>query len=95
MLEVAVLGLLIAFPLLGVLTRRWPVVVLPLVGWPIFYAGLNRGWWLYGTGDGWQSVRTYLTVIGVASTAFAVLVARSLKPPSKRWRFANRFANLS
>jgi hypothetical protein len=37
--EAAVVGLLIAFPLLGILTRRWLAVVLPLIGWPIFYMG--------------------------------------------------------
>lgn len=87
MLEAAVFGLLVVFPLVAILTRRWLVVVLPLVGWPIFYLGLDRGWWLYGTGDGWQSARTYFTVIGVASTALAVLIGRSLKPPPRRRRF--------
>ncbi len=95
MLEAAAVGLLIVFPLLGILTRRWLVVVLPLVVWPIFYAGLNRGWWLNGTGDGWQVACASFTVIGVISTAFAVLIARSLKSPAKRGRFANRFVKPS
>jgi hypothetical protein len=72
--------LLITFPVIGVVTRRWYALVLPLVGWPIFYEGVHRGWWLYGTGDGWQVARTLLTTVGVATTAFAVLVARRLGP---------------
>jgi hypothetical protein len=83
MLQATVITLLIAFPLLGALTRRWLAVVLPLVGWPIFYEGLNRGWWLYGTGDGWQTIRTAFTVIGVGSTALAVLLARNLTSPGR------------
>jgi hypothetical protein len=93
--EAAVVGLLIAFPLLGILTRRWLAVVLPLIGWPIFYMGLNRDWWLYGTGDGWQAARTLFTVVGVASTALAVLAARQLGPRPSRDRFANRFVQPS
>jgi len=75
---VLVLGLLIVFPVLGMLTRRWLVVVLPLVAWPLLYEGVHRGWYLYGAGEGWQEARTSLTLIGVATTALAVLVARSL-----------------
>jgi hypothetical protein len=93
MLEAVVYGLLIAFPLVGVLARRWFVVVLPLVGWPLFYLGLNKGWWLYGTGDGWQSAAWFFTFFGSASTALAVLVARILKPPPKAHRL--RFAKSS
>jgi hypothetical protein len=86
MLEVLalVLGLLVVFPVLGILTRRWLVVVLPLVAWPLFYEGVRRGWYLYGTGDGWQEARAWLTLIGVATTALAVLVARSLGKRSRR-----------
>jgi hypothetical protein len=75
---VLVLGLLVVFPALGMLTRRWLVVVLPLVAWPLFYEGVHRGWYLYGTGDGWREARASLTLIGVATTALAVLVARRL-----------------
>lgn len=76
MVEAVVYGLLIVFPLIGVVARRWLVVALPLVGWPIFYVGLNRGWWLYGTGDGWEIAARFFTVFGVVSTAFAVWIAR-------------------
>lgn len=90
MLEATVSGLLILFPLIGVLARRWFAVAPPLVAWPIFDAGLNKGWWLYGTGDGWEYVALSMTVFGVASTALAVGIARTLKPPPKthRLRFA-------
>lgn len=90
MLEPVVYGLLIVFPLIGVLARRWLVVAMPLVAWPIFYVGMNRGWWLYGTGDGWQYVARFFTVLGVATTLLAIGVARTLVPPQEahRLRFA-------
>lgn len=90
MLEPVVYGLLIAFPLIGVLARRWLVVAMPLVAWPIFYVGMNRGWWLYGTGDGWQYVARFFTVLGVVTTLLTIGVARTLVPPQEahRLRFA-------
>jgi hypothetical protein len=94
-LEATVYILLIAFPLLGVLTRRWLTVALPALAWPIFYEGLNNGWWLDGTGDGWQTSRTSLTIIGVATTALAVLTARRFKPPTRSRRFSSFFAKTS
>jgi hypothetical protein len=80
MLDVLVLvvGLLLLFPVVGILTRRWLVVVLPLLVWPLFYEGVHRGWYLYGTGDGWQEARLSLPAIGTVTTALAVLVARTL-----------------
>jgi hypothetical protein len=65
------------------LTRRWLAVVLPLVGWPFFYEGAHRGRYLYGTGEDWHEARPSLTLIGVATTALTVLVARS---PGRRSR---------
>lgn len=89
MLDATVYALLIAFPLVGLLTRRWLAIALPLIGWPIFYVGMNQGWWLYGTGDGWEAIARAITVIGVATTALAVAVARSLRPPTKPRRLRN------
>lgn len=40
-LEATVYALIVAFPLLGALSRRWLTVALPAVGWPIFYEGLH------------------------------------------------------
>jgi len=81
MLETTVLALLLAFPVVGVLTRRWLVVLLPLIAWPVFYAGLDRGWWLDGTGDGWQFALISLTLIGATTTAGAILITRALRRP--------------
>jgi hypothetical protein len=78
-----VLCLLLLFPVLGLWTRHWLSVALPLLAWPLFYEGAHRGWYLYGTGDGWREARTSLTVIGVATTALAVLVGRGLNRRSR------------
>ncbi|HXG75185.1 MAG TPA: hypothetical protein VNJ53_01310 [Gaiellaceae bacterium] len=84
MLEVSFVALVVAFPTIGAATRRWIVVVLPLFGWPIYYLGMNRGWWLDGTGDGWESIARAMTVVGVVTTAAAVALARSVKPVRSR-----------
>jgi hypothetical protein len=87
MLEVVFFCLLIAFPLIGAGTRRWLAVALPLVGWPVFSLGLDNGWWLDGTGDGWQYAAAGATLLGLASTALAVGIARPAKAPSHvGWR---------
>ena len=70
--------LLIAFPLIGIVARSWVAVSLPLIGWPLYYLGLNDGWWGSGTGDGWQFVAVGLTLVGVASTAMAVAAGKLL-----------------
>ena len=70
--------LLIAFPVLGILLRSWIAVSFPLIGWPLYYLGLNDGWCGYGTGDGWQFVAVGLTVVGVASAAMAVAPGKFL-----------------
>jgi hypothetical protein len=77
-----VVAMLIVFPLLGLMIRRWLALIFPLVGWPLFYIGLTHDWWGYGTGDAWQFVATFLTLVGVGSTALAVSVARAFWPPS-------------
>jgi hypothetical protein len=78
MTEAVVIGLLVAFPLVGVLVRRWVAVALPLIGWSLFYLGLNQGWWGDGTGDGWEYAAALLTAVGVLTTALGVaLAARS------------------
>jgi hypothetical protein len=76
--EVAVVGLLVAFPLVGFVIPRWSAVGLPLVGWPLYFLGLNEGWWGYGTGDNWQYGAVLLTAIGIATTALMVALRRSI-----------------
>jgi hypothetical protein len=75
---------LIAFPLIGLLVRRWGAILLPLIAWPTYYIGRNRGWWgCCGTGDGWEALAVALTVVGFMTTAIAILVGKT---------FAGRFA---
>jgi hypothetical protein len=69
--------LLIVPALLGLLSRRWVVVVVPLLAWPIYYIGLNRRWWgANGTGDGWQWVAVLVTFVGALTTVAAVEVGQ-------------------
>jgi hypothetical protein len=69
--------LLVLGPLIGFVSRRWLAVLIPAVAWPLFYVGLDEGWWGSGTGDGWQYVAAAFTTAGLFSTAFAVGAARA------------------
>jgi hypothetical protein len=75
--EAAFVVLVIAFPLLGGAMRRWLALLLPVIGWPLFYVGLDRGWLGHGTGDGWQYLAVLMTTIGVVTTALAVALSRA------------------
>lgn len=75
-MEPILVALLIAFPLVGALSRRWSAVALPVVGWPLFSAGLHQHWWGNGVGDGWQYPAVALTAFGVVTTSLAVAAAR-------------------
>jgi hypothetical protein len=62
-------ALILAPAVLGFVVRRWAVVALPLVGWPLHAIGMNKGWWgCCEPGDGWE----FWTVV---VTLAAVLVA--------------------
>ena len=76
--EAAFVVLVIAFPLLGGALRRWLALLLPVIGWPLFYVGLNRDWWGHGTGDGWLYLAVLMTTLGVVTTAMAVALSRAV-----------------
>jgi hypothetical protein len=76
-MEGVVIAMLVAFPLAGLAIRRRIALILPLVGWPLFYVGLTHDWWGHGTGDAWQFVAAMLTLIGLGSTALAVSFGRA------------------
>ena len=90
MLAVAI-ALLIVFPLAGLLARRWRAALLPLAGWPLYFLGLNQGWWGYGTGDGWQYGAAVLTAIGVVTTVIAVALARGAQGATRALTMASRW----
>ena len=74
--QVVSVGLLILFPLIGAVTGRYAAMVLPLIGWPLYYVGLHEGFWGYGTGDGGPLfaivVAVVVTVVSTLFTALAV-----------------------
>jgi hypothetical protein len=75
--------LLVGFPVLGLLLARWPVVMGPLIAWPLYLVGLNEGWWGSAT---WESYGLgavmVATAIGAGTTAFAVWVGRAISLPA-------------
>jgi hypothetical protein len=79
--EAAFVASLILFPLLGVVARTWFVLLVPALGWPLFYAGLNQGWWGHGTGDGWKYAALLVSAFGVVTTGLAIAAARAKRRP--------------
>jgi hypothetical protein len=53
-------------------------VVLPLAAIPLLYAGLRKGWWGDGVGEGWQYAAVMVTVVGLLGSALGVAVGRFL-----------------
>ena len=62
----------------GVLTGRWEAVGLVVAAIPVYYLGLNAGWWGHGVGDGWQYALLAATLVGAIAVAAAVGVRRFL-----------------
>jgi len=67
------LGLSTALPALAALLlgRLWLILV-PLLGWPLFFLGEYAGWWGYGLGESWQYSLAYWTALGLAAVALAL-----------------------
>jgi len=63
---------------LGFATRRWAIVVLPLIGWPVYAIGLDEEWWgCCGSGEAWQATTVSVTVMTSLMTMAGVLAGRS------------------
>ena len=56
---------------------RWWSLVLPFAVVPIFYLGLDRGWWGSGLGDGWQYVMVFVLALAIGAAAVG-LAGRAL-----------------
>jgi hypothetical protein len=67
----------------GVLVGRWSIVILCAAVFPIYFLGLQKGWWGNGTGDGWQILLVVGTAAAMTGSAAGVRLRRSAKP-SKR-----------
>ena len=75
-INVAVPLLLTLLVVVAAFIRRWWAVVLPLAAIPLFYAGLRKGWWGDGVGEGWQYAAVMVTVVGLLGSALGVAVGR-------------------
>jgi hypothetical protein len=69
------LGVLFVF---AALIHQWWVTALPLTLIPLFYAGLAKGWWGAGVGDGWQFVAAAATVLALLAATLGVEAGRVL-----------------
>ena len=67
-----------ASAVVGFAFGRWWTVLVPVVGWPLFYGGLAEGWWLYGVGDGWQHVAVMTSLVSTVGTLVGVAVKHAI-----------------
>ena len=75
-MAVSVASLLVLgfFAVMAAFIRHPVIVVLPLVGVPLFYAGLKSGWWGAGVGDGWEYVAALFTLVGFLGSLLGLAV---------------------
>jgi hypothetical protein len=74
--NVAVPLLLALVSVVAAFVRQLWIVALPLVAFPLFYAGLRQGWWGDGVGDGWQYVAVLVMIVGVLGSLLGVALGR-------------------
>ena len=74
---------IVAFGVGGALSRRFVVVFLPPLLWPLYYAGLAEGWWGDGLGDGWPLALALVVLLSSAAGAAGVALARSTDAGSR------------
>jgi hypothetical protein len=65
--------------LVSLAVGRWWLVILPVVGLTVLYAGIYNGWWGNGFGDGWQVGFLMALFIGVGVVAAGVLLNRPVR----------------
>lgn len=68
--------LLAALVVLGVVVRRWAVLVAPLVVWPVYFA-VEEG------GEFWELVLPLTLAASALLTALGVLVGKRLGEPAR------------
>lgn len=66
--------LLAAIVVLGVVLRRWAVLAVPFVVWPIYFAASERG-------EHWGLLLALTLAASVLLTALGVAIARRLREP--------------
>lgn len=61
----------VGFFVLGIAARR--VALLPAAAaWPVYFLGLEQGWWGSGVGDGWEYGLLGATALAVAGAALGL-----------------------
>jgi hypothetical protein len=77
---VSVLLFTLPFLALGILSGRFSALVVPPVASSLYFAGLARGWWGSGLGDGWPFALIVITAAGLAATAAGSILRQRLRP---------------
>lgn len=56
-----------------VLGRLW-LLLLPVIGWPVYFVGLDAGWWGYGVGESGFYVLIFAIPLGVADVGAGLML---------------------
>jgi len=76
--ETGVVLVVAALGVLGFISGRSWMLLAPFFAVPAFYLGLDREWWGYGLGDGWQHAMFTVLALAVLVTAARVTLRRAL-----------------
>jgi hypothetical protein len=76
--EALLVLLVAALGAIGFATRSWSALTMPFLAVPAFYFGLDREWWGYGLGDGWQYPMFGVLMTAVAATTAGIVLRRAL-----------------
>lgn len=74
----ALVVLIVGCALLGLVTRRWWAVAVAVSVIPVYYLGLDYGWWGSGLGEFWEYPMIVMTAFCAVVTSVAVTVGRAL-----------------
>jgi hypothetical protein len=69
-------GALGVFFIAGFATGRWWALAVPVLGVPLVYLGLDRGWLGGGLGDGWEYAAVLAFIVAVVVTCGGVVAGR-------------------
>lgn len=68
-----------AFLTVALVLRRWGLVAVPLIGWPLAYFGATRGWCCNGMVAAGADFAVLVTLTSTAAAVAGVLLGR------RRW----------
>ena len=75
-METALAVIFVLIAAAGLVVRRWSVLVVPVVAWPLIYGAIAAGLIGSGLGDSWVLGALAITAASVAATAVMTWLGR-------------------